>query len=144
MKAGDSNRLVLDASVAVAWCFEDEKTSYSEWVLAQMAGGAEALVPSLWPFETANALLQAQRRRRLTAAQSEGFLEQMGQLNIVLDPAPISRVFDRVFFEARQWGLSVYDAAYLELASRAGLPLATLDDSLRKAAKSMGISCAGR
>jgi len=141
-KAGVSDRLVIDASVAVSWCFEDEGTSYTEWVLNQMAEGTEAVVPSLWPFETVNALLQAERRRRLTAAQATVFLEQLESFNIVVDSVPLSRVFDWVFLEARQQDLTAYDAAYLELAFRRGLPLATLDDNLKRAAKDLGVSIA--
>lgn len=66
-------RFVLDASVAVAWCFEDEKTAYTEAVLDRLAGDGEALAPALWPLEVANALVCAERRRRLTAAQPAGF-----------------------------------------------------------------------
>ena len=141
-KAGASRRLVLDASVAVSWCFEDQGTAYTEWVLDRMAEGAEAVVPPLWSFETANALLQAERRRRLTTAQATVFLEQLESFNIVVDPAPLSRVFSRVFSEARQWNLTVYDAAYLELALHLGLPLATRDEDLRRAAKELGIRIA--
>lgn len=141
-KAGDSDRLVIDASVAVSWCFEDEGTPYTEWVLSRMAEGAEAVVPPLWSFETVNALLQAERRKRLTAAQATVFLEQLESFNIVVDSASLSRVFGWVFLEARQQNLTAYDAAYLELALRRGLPLATLDDNLKRAAKDLGVPMA--
>jgi len=144
VKAGVSDRLVIDASVTVSWCFEDEKTPYTEWLLNRMAEGAEAVVPSLWPFETVNALLQAERRKRLTAAQATLFLEQLQSFNIVVDSALIPRVFSQVFLEARQQDLTAYDAAYLELALRRGLPLATLDEQLTKAAKDLGIPIAHR
>mgnify|MGYP001617610681 CR=1 FL=1 len=141
-QAGVSDRLVLDASVAVSWCFADEETPYTEWVLKQMAEGAEAVVPSLWPFETVNALLQAERRKRLTTAQATVFLKQLESFNIVVDSASLSRVFDWIFLEARQQNLTAYDAAYLELSLRRGLPLATLDDNLKKAAKDLGVPIA--
>lgn len=141
-KAGVSDRLVVDASVTVSWCFEDEKAPYTEWVLHRMAEGAEAVVPSLWPFEMVSALLQAERRKRLTAAQATLFLEQLESFNIVVDAIPLSRVFGQVFLEARQQNLTAYDAAYLELALRRGLPLATVDDHLKRAAKDLGIPIA--
>ena len=139
MKADASNRLVLDASIAVSWCFEDEQTSYTERVLDRLAGGTEAVVPALWAFEIANALLTAERRQRLTAAQSTVFLEQLGNFDITVDTAPLPRIFGRVVDEARRWRLTAYDAAYLELALRQGLPLATLDDTLKKVAHTMGV-----
>ena len=118
MKAGASDRLVLDASVTISWCFEDEASPYTEGVLKQMAEGAEAVVPSLWSFEIVNALLQAERRKRLTVAQATVFLEQLESFNLVIDSTPLSRVFNWVFLEARQQNLMAYDAAYLELALR--------------------------
>lgn len=142
MKAGVSDRLVIDASVTVAWCFEDEKTPYTEEVLDKMDGGVEAVVPSLWSFEIVNALLQAERRKRLTAAQATVFLEQLEGFNIVVDSAPRPRIFGWIFLEARQQNLTAYDAAYLELALRRGLPLATLDANLKRAAKDLGVPIA--
>ncbi len=139
MQAAASDRLVLDASIAVSWCFEDEQTSYTERMLDRLAGGAEAVVPSLWPFEIAHALVTAERHKRLTAAQSTVFLEHVGSFDITVDVAPLSRIFGRVVDEARQWRLTAYDAAYLELALRQGLPLVTLDDTLKKAAHAMGV-----
>lgn len=139
MKADDSSRVVLDASVAVAWCFEDEKTPYNDRLLSYVEDGGEAVVPSVWPLEVGNALLMAERRGRLTPAQSTLFLEKLGDFNIAMDPTPISRAFGRIFDEARQWNLTVYDAAYLELALRQGLRLATVDNHLKKAAKSIGV-----
>lgn len=138
-KAGISDRLVIDASVAVSWCFEDEQSPLTEGVLNQMAEGAQAFVPAVWPFETANALLQAERRKRLTAAQAALFFAQLASFNFMVDSAPLSHVFGQVFPEARRQNLTAYDAAYLELAFRRGLPLATLDDHLKKAAKDLGV-----
>lgn len=138
MKADASSRFVIDASVAVCWCFEDKKTPYTEEILGRMEE-AEIFVPSIWPFEITNALLMAERRKRITASQSTVFLEQLENFNIVVDQALFSRIFGRLFDEARQWGLTSYDAAYLELALRQGLHLATLDDQLKKAAKAMGV-----
>ena len=138
MKAA-ANRFVIDASIAVAWCFDDEKTQFTERTLDQIADGAEVVVPALWPFEVANALLIAERRKRLTTAQSTAFLNELESLNISIDAASLLRTFNQVLVEARQYNLTAYDAAYLELALRRGLPLATLDDNLKKAAKAVGV-----
>lgn len=142
MKAGVSDRLVIDASVTVAWCFEAEKTPYTEEILERIYQGAEAVVPSLWSFEIVNALLQAERRKRITAAQATVFLKQLEGFNLVIDSTPLPRVFEWIFLEARQQNLTAYDAAYLELALRRGLPLATLDANLKRAAKDLGVPIA--
>ncbi len=141
MKAA-AKELVIDASIAVAWCFDDEKTPYTELVLNRMAEGVEASVPAVWSFETANALLMAERRRRLTTSQSSFFLDQLSNFNIRIDNAIAPHIFGAVMSEARRWHLTVYDASYLELALRRNLPLATLDETMKKAAKILGISMA--
>lgn len=142
MKATASDRLVVDASVTVAWCFEDEKTPYTEEILNKMIQGAEALVPSHWPLEIVNALLQAEKRKRLTTAQATLFLKQLEGFKITTDSTPLPRVFDWILLEARRQNLTAYDAAYLELALRSGLPLATLDTNLKRAAKDLGVPIA--
>lgn len=139
MKA-DANRLVIDASVTLAWCFEEEKTPFTKGILDRMAEGAEAAVPAIWPLEIANALLTAERHKRLAPSQSSVFLDQLEHFNISVESLTLSRAFTRILDEARQWHLSSYDASYLELALRQGLPLATLDQNLKKAAKSLGVS----
>ena len=142
MKAIASNPFVLDSSLILSWAFADEMTPFTGWILEQMSEGAEAVVPSLWPFEITNTLLIAEKRGRLTAAKSASFLEELQNFNIVIDNLPLGRVFDRVVEEARRFALTSYDAAYLELALRRGLPLATLDNALKKAAKSVGVPLA--
>jgi predicted nucleic acid-binding protein len=137
---------VLDASLAVAWCFEDETTAYTEVVFDRLTGGAEALVPPLWPYEVANSLAVAERRKRTTSAKAARFLGRLAKLPISIDSTAgnqIGRAFDEVLELARQYRLSVYDAAYLELAVRLGLPLASLDHGLRKAAETAGVALAG-
>ena len=136
------NRIVLDASVAVAWCFEDEQNSDAEWLLDALISGTGALVPALWPFEVANALLAAERRRRITVAQATHFLTRLADLGIAVDSLDPSRVFEQTLSQAREWNLTAYDAAYLELALREGLPLATLDHQLKAAAHSAGVPIA--
>jgi len=140
MKADAINRVVLDASVVLAWCFPDESSSGAEKLLDLMADGAKAIVPAIWPFEVANALLTAERRKRLSMAQVTAALRTLTLLPIIVDEVQVESVFGDVLAVARQGQLTEYDAAYLELALREGLPLATLDDQLRRAARHAGIS----
>ncbi len=143
---GALRAFVLDASLAVAWCFEDETTAYTEMVFGSLTGGAEALAPPLWPYEVANSLAVAERRKRTTSAKIGRFLDLLAKLPISVDPTDHShmgRAFNKILSLARQSRLSVYDAAYLELAARTGLPLASLDHHLKKAAEAAGIELAG-
>lgn len=140
MRVAAIKRFVLDASVALAWCFPDEATSGTEAILDSLANGTEALTPGIWPFEVANALLVGERRKRVTVAQVASVLQRVAALPISLDSVRVDRTFDQVLSFARQEQLSEYDAAYLELALREGLPLATLDESLRSAATRAGIA----
>jgi predicted nucleic acid-binding protein len=133
------SRLVLDASVTLAWAFEDQTTRYSEGVLERLAAG-EAVVPAVWPLEVANALVSAERRGKLTRAKTTGFLLAFQGLAIVIDADGPSRAFTEVLSLAREHRLSAYDASYLDLALRAGVPLATLDQDLRKAAEALGVN----
>jgi len=139
MKAAATKRLVLDASVAVAWCFEDEATPFTEGVLDLISAGAEALVPSIWPMEVANALLIAERRKRITLAKVTALLLKIAGLPIDVRLTDSKQAFEQILPMARQQALSQYDASYLELAVREGLPLATLDGALLKAAKATGV-----
>jgi predicted nucleic acid-binding protein len=134
-----AKRFVLDASVAVAWCFVDESTRFTEDVLDLLSAGAEAVVPAVWPLEVANALLVAERRKRLTIAQVTGQLQRIGGLPILVMAIGAAYAFEQVLPVARQQTLSAYDAAYLQLALREALPLATLDEELKRAAKANGI-----
>jgi len=135
MPAAIIKRIVLDASVAVAWCFEDEKTPFTEGVLDLLSAGTEVLTPAIWPFEVANALLVAERRKRITVAQVTALLRRIAGLPISVEPIEARRVFEQIVSVARQQNLNEYDASYLELALRAGLPLASLDDKLEQAAR---------
>jgi predicted nucleic acid-binding protein len=140
MKADAINRLVLDASVALAWCFPDQSTPGAEKLLDLMADGGKAIVPAIWPFEIANALLTAERRKCLSTAQVTAALRNLTLLPIIVDTMQVESVFGDVLAVARQGQLTEYYAAYLELALREALPLATLDDQLRRAARRAGIS----
>ena len=132
------NRFVIDSSVVMAWCFEDETDKYADSVLDLLAD-SEAIVPSIWPFEIANVLLVAERRKRLTAAASLQFIKMLDELPITVDHESSDRAFSEILFIGRQQGLSSYDAAYLELAMREGTPLATRDEKLRKASEKCGV-----
>jgi predicted nucleic acid-binding protein len=140
MKADVTRSLVLDASVSLAWCFEDESAALPERVLDVLETGTEMLAPSIWPLEVANALLIAERRKRITNAEATAFLQRISKLPILVEPIPPSRAFEHILPVARQYQLTEYDAAYVELALREALPLATLDAKLRRAARSAGLT----
>jgi len=127
---------VLDTSVAMAWCFEDETTKATEAVLDRLADDP-AVVPTLWELEVANVLLVGERRGRLTEAQVTRFISLLASLPINLDLA--APAMTTVLAAGRQHRLSAYDAAYLALAARDGIPLATMDRGLRAAARAAGV-----
>lgn len=131
--------LVLDTSVAIAWCFEDESTPASSALLESLPSRA-AIVPALWRWETANALLVAERRRRIDAASAERFLRLLDRLPIRVDEEAAGHAIGETRRLASGLGLSVYDASYLELARRVGIPLATRDAELMAAARSVGVA----
>lgn len=133
---------VLDASVALAWCFEDEGGEYPEAVLRSLEG-EEAFVPALWTLEVANGLLTAERRGRIEAHEARRVQNLLLALPIAVDPPARSRDFSAVYRLARARSLTSYDAAYLELALRLALPLATLDQELRPAAELEGVEVFG-
>lgn len=130
--------VVLDASVTMAWCFLDEATPYS-YTIRDRVRGSGAIVPAIWALEVANALVLGERRQRLTQAQSVRFVEFLRILPITIEDRSAARVFGSVLPLAREHGLSAYDASYLELAIRDGLPLATQDERLRAAASGVGV-----
>ncbi|MBV8488295.1 MAG: type II toxin-antitoxin system VapC family toxin [Planctomycetaceae bacterium] len=129
---------VLDCSVTMAWCFDDEATAYSDSVLESLAG-SRAVVPSLWPLEVTNATFAGERRKRLDEARSQRFLILLQALPIIVDDETSSRAFSNIIHLARAYQLSTYDAAYLDTAIRRGLPLATLDAALKQAAQAVGV-----
>ena len=130
---------VLDASVALAWCFEDENTPSARQILARLRAEA-ASVPATWPIEVANVLALAERRRRITPADSAEFIARLEDVAILVDGETSSRAFGRVLDLAREERLTAYDAAYLELAMRLGVPLASKDANLCNAAQRLGVS----
>lgn len=131
---------VLDASVALAWCFGDEPDTYADAVIGSLENG-RARVPSLWLLEMANSLLVAERRRRLASlAEVERLLKSISDLPIEVDrPGRTDSWMREIIHLARGRNLSAYDAAYLHLAAREGLALATNDRALRRAASDLGV-----
>ena len=129
---------VVDASVALAWCFEDEATPYAESVLDRLQQ-TEAVVPAIWPLEIANVLLTAQRRQRLTEAQTVRLAQLLRGLPITIDTEGLTQALGSTLSLGREYGLSAYDTSYLELAMRQGLSLATQDAALRQAAARAGV-----
>lgn len=128
--------LVIDASVTMAWCFEDEATDATDALLETVAGEG-FLVPALWRAEVANVLLVAERRGRVTPAQRDRFLALLDQVPITVESTPPDSA--ALIWLAEKHGLSAYDAWYLWLAIRTGATLASLDASLVAAARSAGV-----
>jgi len=129
---------VLDASVTMAWAFKEDLTPLAERLLKELVAG-EALVPAVWPLEVANVLIVSERRGRVDRGDVERFAELLLGLPIRVHASTESFAFDEALPLARDTGLSVYDASYLELAGRLGLPLATLDAALVRAAANVGV-----
>jgi predicted nucleic acid-binding protein len=130
---------VLDCSLTMAWCFDDQATPYTDGVRDQLAD-VRAIVPMLWPLEVANATIVGERRKRLDEARTLRFFALLSGLPIIADDETAARAWSEISHVARAHNLSAYDAAYLELAIRRGLPLASLDDKLKAAAKSVGVA----
>jgi predicted nucleic acid-binding protein len=128
--------------MAMTWCFEDEATALSEAVLERLARET-ALVPAIWPFEVANVLVMAERRRRLTEAKSAGFLGLLAQLPIMIVESNLLHLASASLAVARLRGVSAYDAAYIDLAMREAVPLATCDKTLARAANAAGVALVG-
>jgi predicted nucleic acid-binding protein len=132
-------RLVLDASVAASWFFEDEEGEYATSVLESLNEG-EAVAPALWPLEVANVLVVAERRGRCSEAETMRFIDLLDDLPITIDEDTAHRAMHSIWQLAREYGLTAYDAAYLELAMRLGAPLATMDRQLAEAARKAGVN----
>ena len=133
--AGD---LVLDVSLSCAWCFADE-ASEGAWAILELLQMNRAQVPALWLWETANVLLQAERRGRISPAASRTFLGLLEGLPISVDQPTTTSAWHDTLALARSHRLTSYDAAYLELALRRGLPLASRDKALQTAARAEGV-----
>jgi predicted nucleic acid-binding protein len=138
-----SAAFVLDCSVTMSWCFGDEATA-AAFALLDRLGSETAVVPSHWFLEVANVLTVAEKRKRMTAPATAEFLKLLGALDIEIDNATADNVFPHVLPLCRKYSLASYDAAYLELALRRQLPLASLDNELRAGAKQPGIKVLGK
>jgi len=130
---------VLDASITLAWCFEDQATALSDSVRDRLTD-EPALVPELWPFEVANALVTAERRGRLTGSQASRFVQLLNQLPITVEELGRAGVLGAARALAQTSELTAYDASYLFLAASGGVPLATTDRALREAALRTGVA----
>ena len=129
------DRLIVDASVAIAWVHPGQATPETDALLAEVNEGAILVVPALWPVETANALVVLERRKKLTAEERDDALAALRGLAIETDHEMSVLAFTKLAQLAADHALSVYDAAYLELAVRLKIPLACKDGPLREAAK---------
>lgn len=125
---------VIDNSIVMSWCFADDESTYADMVLTGMES-FEAIVPAIWPLEVSNVLLVAERRKLLSEADSVRFLELLHNLPITVIQEPPERMCREIVALARVHKLSTYDASYLDLAMRKGLPVATLDTALQEGAK---------
>ena len=130
---------VLDGSIMLVWCFEDEHHEHASAILERMPG-LRAHVPGVWPLEIANALIVGERRGRISPEETSGFLAILRGFPIAVDRETVERAWEETLRLARSYKLSSYDAAYLELAIRKGLPLASLDVRLIEAARVAGIN----
>ncbi len=130
---------VLDASVAASWCFRDETTPYNQSILDTLTD-SYAEVPALWLIEIANVLAINERKGRITPAILGAFLQTLAGLDIRVEPGGRSIGGEVLLPLTRRYGLTAYDAAYLELAKRRNLPLATFDKDLLRAAPLEGVA----
>ena len=133
---------VVDSSVALSWCFEDERTPSTAALLDRVTDSG-AIAPSLWPLEVLNALLAAERRRRVDFIKRHELIGALQSLPIALDTETAAQAWITTNRLAEQYRLTLYDAAYLELAQRLDLPLATLDADLREAANALKVPLLG-
>jgi len=131
--------VVIDSSVALTWCFEDEASPQTDALFERVRDDG-AVVPALWHLELANVLLQAEKRGRIATGDVAARLELIAELPIATDHESAARAWREVIALARAEGLTTYDAAYLELAVRRGLPLSTRDAALIGAAHRIGVT----
>jgi predicted nucleic acid-binding protein len=134
--------LVIDASLTVSWYFEDETTPATEAILERVSE-AGATVPTLWRLEVANAFQSAIRRKRITAPYRDQSLAELTHMPITIDADTNVYAWTTTLRLAERFALTIYDSAYLELAQRRSLPLATLDAELREAAAALGLTLLG-
>ncbi|MBV8740075.1 MAG: type II toxin-antitoxin system VapC family toxin [Alphaproteobacteria bacterium] len=133
------NAGVIDSSIALTWCFEDEASPQTDELFERVRDDG-AIVPGLWHLEIANVLLQAERRGRISRADVAQRLALIADLPISIDQETVPRAWRDILSLARSEGLTTYDASYLELALRRGLPLMTKDQELADAARRIGLA----
>lgn len=132
------NIFVVDNSVVMSWCFQDETNLYADAVLDRLSEN-RAIVPSIWPLEVVNMLLVAERCKRLKQADSVRFITLLSQLPIVVEHEWPEKMMKDLLALGRANNLSSYDASYLDLAMRKDCALATLDKKLMKAARDIDV-----
>ena len=132
------NGIAIDASVALAWCFPDEASNYADSVLLALENQT-VIVPAIWAVEITNALLVGQRRKRIRQPEVRRFVDLLKGLSIVEERQTFAETVSNVLPLAREYDLSAYDAAYLDVAIRHEIPLATLDAAMQKACTAAGI-----
>lgn len=131
-------KFVLDCSVAVAWLFDDEANPKTDALLKQLVD-ASILAPAIWPLEIGNTLIQSEKRGRITQKQLASYLVLLSKLPIIIDDKLSMDSLGSIISLAQKHNLTSYDAAYLELAIRHHIPLATLDKALLNAASARKI-----
>lgn len=131
---------VADSSIGVAWATPTQGTSGTDQLLDDVALGRSVVVPNLWFLEVANTLLKLERTRRIPMGHRRKALAELAALSPQVDDSPAANAFNSISDVAEKYNLSVYDAAFLELALRRGLPLASRDQPLVDAAKKAGVS----
>lgn len=134
-----SDPFVVDNSVVMSWCFKDETNEYADAVLDLLCE-TTAFVPSIWPLEVVNVLVTAERRGRLSEADTVRFITLLSQLPIHVEQERPERIMKDLTALAREHNLSSYDASYLDLSMKRGLSIATLDARLIEAAKKVNVS----
>jgi predicted nucleic acid-binding protein len=130
---------VIDNSVVMSWCFKDETSKYTDAILGHLEL-ATAYVPAIWPLEVSNVLLVAERKKRLSQADSSRFISLLFELPIIVEQESPERMLSEILALAREYKLSSYDASYLDLAMRKGLPLATTDKNIIAATKRSNVT----
>ena len=133
-----TEHFVIDNSVVMSWCFKDETNKYADAILHKLCE-ARAVVPSIWPLEVVNVLLVAERRKRLSEADSTRFITLLTQLPIIVEQERPENMMKELLTFARANNLSSYDASYLDLAMKRGYPIATSDDKLIQAARRIDV-----
>jgi predicted nucleic acid-binding protein len=138
-----SENFVIDTSVVMSWCFKDEINRCADGIL-DLLEEATAFAPSIWPLEVGNVLLVAERRKRLSEADSMRFVALLSELPIIVEQEPPERMIHEILVLAREHKLSSSDASYLDLAMRKGLSIATIDENLISAAKRSQVPIVGK